>query len=228
MKIASSPAECLAWKGLAVVVDVLRCSTNICAMLKRGKPCVRIYADKKKAVAWHKAHPVSDFFSELEFPPEFAKYDNSPWQALKSDPARPAVLVTGAGTKAVIGLKNASEVYIGCFANFPCAVSKLKQTGKPALIVPAGIFYLGHIEDALCAAALKAAAAGEPAAAKRAMSALKKSGRIEEFLAMRKETGEKDVALALNIGGLAVLPKIEVFGDYGIASDSLKNDRKKS
>ena len=218
--IAAKQQECSDWTGIAVVSDVLRCSTNICAMLTRGKPRVRIFADKEKAVAWHAANPGNDFFSELDFPPDFKKYDNSPSQALRSDPAKPAILVTGAGTKALLSLKKAKAVYIGCFANFPAIVAKLRSGGD-FLLVPAGLFFQNHLEDFLCSKALAQAALGDDNAAQNAVNALKKSGRIEEFLASRPENGAADLKLALNIGGFKVLPEIKVFDDYALAENSI-------
>ncbi|MFA5161800.1 MAG: 2-phosphosulfolactate phosphatase [Elusimicrobiales bacterium] len=214
--IAETPQQCAEWTGRAVVCDVLRCSTNICAMLKRGKPHVRVFADKDKAVAWHAGNPGGDFFSELDFPPEFEKYDNSPSQALQSDPRRPAVLVTGAGTKAILSLRNAEAVYIGCFANFPAAAAKIRAGGD-FLLVPAGIFYLNHPEDLLCARALEAAASGGENAAQNALALLKESGRLEKFLRERPQNGAADLAIALNTGGLNLLPEVKISGDCAVA-----------
>jgi phosphosulfolactate phosphohydrolase-like enzyme len=235
---ASNPEECGDWSGAAVVVDVLRCSTNICAMLVRGKPFVRIYADKDAAVAWHDANPGSEFFSELDYPEGFVKYDNSPWQALHSDPAKPAVLVTGAGTRAMLSLKKASSLHVGCFANFPWIAEKVAAMTEDVLIVPAGLFYLNHAEDRLCAGAIKAAALGCHDCAQAALAEFKKTGRPEEFLSIRGEaeasvkytapngeTGnahaQKDLELAATIGSLKALPVITLEGDHAIARNEL-------
>ena len=221
-----------------MVVDVLRCSTNICAMLVRGKPQVRIYADKDAAIAWHEANPGSDFFSELDYPAGFVKYDNSPWQALHSDPAKPAILVTGAGTKAMLNLKKASSLHVGCFANFPWIVEKVSALEESVLIVPATLFYLNHAEDRLCAGAIKAAASGCRDAAEAALAELAKSGRPQEFLSIRGEaqagikyilpsgnSGEnpalKDLELATTVGGLKALPQVTLEGGYAIARNCL-------
>lgn len=210
--------------GVAVVVDVLRCSTTLCALLACGKKDVRVYADKAAAVEARLARPETEFFSELEYPPGFEKFDNSPWQALHADPSKPAISITGAGTQAMLGCTSARRILAGCFANIPYIAPYLRGLEDEVMIVPACLFFHYHIEDVVCAHAIADAVAGKDTADK-AIARLMKNGRAEEFLEARKATGEKDVALALKVGTLKAIPEISLRGKYGQVTNALPSAR---
>lgn len=211
---------------MAVVVDVLRCSTTLCALLACGKKDVRVYSDKTAAVAARLARPETEFFSELEYPENFKKFDNSPWQALHSDPAKPAISITGAGTQAMLGCTRAKRILAGCFANLPYIAPYLRSLKEEILIVPACLFFHYHIEDVVCAHAIADAVAGENTA-EQAIERLLKNGRAEEFLEARKATGKKDVALALKVGTLKAIPEIKLRAQYGQVTNAIPESPKR-
>ncbi|NLO91968.1 MAG: 2-phosphosulfolactate phosphatase [Elusimicrobia bacterium] len=217
---ATSARTCRTWTGTAVVVDVLRSSTTLCALLASGKKKIRVFGDKKAALAAKTRR--DEFFSELDYPPSFRRFDNSPWQALnQSDRKRPAIVVTGAGTKAQLSLKKASRVLAACFANFPVAVEYIRGLEGKVLVVPAALFNEYHVEDYLCAEAIVKAAKGEKNAARRAIKRFMATKRPAEFLNIRKKNGKNDMALALDLGSLAVLPEITLEDDHGVVTDAL-------
>ena len=219
---ATSARTCRTWTGTAVVVDVLRSSTTLCALLASGKKKIRVFGDKKAALA--AKTPRDEFFSELDYPPSFRRFDNSPWQALnKSDKKRPAIVVTGAGTKAQLSLKKASRVLAACFSNFPVAVEYIKGLEGKVLVVPAALFNEYHVEDYLCAEAIVKAAKGERNAAQRAIKRFMATKRPAEFLDIRKENGKNDMALGLDLNALPVIPEIKIKNGWGEVSDALKN-----
>ena len=208
------------WTGTAVVVDVLRSSTTLCALLASGKKKIRVFGDKKAALA--AKTPRDEFFSELDYPPSFRRFDNSPWQALhKSDKKRPAIVVTGAGTKAQLSLKKASRVLAACFSNFPVATKYLKRLEGRVLVVPAALFNEYHVEDYLCARAIVQAVKGGKNADKKAVKKFLSTKRPAAFLHIRKENGKNDMALALDIGSLPVLPEIKLEGEHGVVTNAL-------
>lgn len=200
---------------------MLRSSTTLCALLASGKKRIRVFGDKESALAAR--GPEDEFFSELDYPPGFKKFDNSPWQALYiSDKNRPAIVVTGAGTKAQLAMKKASRLLAGCFANFDLVTSYLLQLGGEVLVVPAALFNDYHVEDHLCAEAITLAAQGQKGAAQEAIRKFMLTERPAEFLGLRKENGKNDMALGLDLNALPVLPEIKLQNGWGEVSDALK------
>lgn len=200
---------------------MLRSSTTLCALLASGKKRIRVFGDKESALAAR--GPEDEFFSELDYPPGFKKFDNSPWQALYiSDKNRPAIVVTGAGTKAQLAMKKASRLLAGCFANFDLVTSYLQQLGGEVLVVPAALFNDYHVEDHLCAEAITLAAQGQKGAAQEAIRKFMLTERPAEFLGLRKENGKNDMALGLDLNALPVLPEIKLQNGWGEVSDALK------
>lgn len=201
---------------------MLRSSTTLCALLTSGKKSIRVFGDKAPALAAR--GPEDEFFSELDYPPGFRKFDNSPWQALhQADSRRPAILVTGAGTKAQLAMTKASRILAGCFANFDAITAYLKELGGEVLVVPAALFNDYHVEDHLCAEAITLAAQGAQGAAQEAKRKFLLTTRPAEFLDLRKENGKNDMALALDINSLPVLPEIKIKDGCGEVSDALKS-----
>jgi len=193
---------------------VLRSSTTLCALLASGKKDIRVFGDRESALAARR--PDDEFFSELEYPPGLRKFDNSPWQALhQADKNKPAILVTGAGTKAQLALSGAERVLAGCFANFSTITEYIKKLGGEVLVVPAALFNDYHVEDYLCAQAISEAALGRAAAAQDALESFRRTTRPAEFLELRKENGKNDMALALSLDALPVLPEIKIRNGFG-------------
>jgi len=216
IRVGKTRRECTSWTGDAVVVDVLRCSTTITSLAAAGKSDITVFAHKEKALALKAEKPEADFFSELAYPSDFRHFDNSPHQALTlSDKNTPAIIVTGAGTKAMIGAKKARTVTVGCFANFPYLIDYIRQNLSDVLVIPAGLFYLNHFEDFACSQAIREAVLGEKHAAENAIAAIRHSGRVEKFLHIRPENGRQDLAIAFNIGGLKAVAGIAVKKDRG-------------
>ena len=201
---------------------MLRSSTTLCALLASGKKKIRVFGDKESALSARA--PEDEFFSELDYPPGFQKFDNSPWQALHlSDKNRPAIVVTGAGTKAQLAMKKASRLLAGCFANFDLITSYLQEIGGEVLVVPAALFNDYHVEDHLCAEAITLAAQGQKGAAQEAIRKFMLTERPPEFLELRKENGKNDMALGLDLNALPVIPEIKLKNGWGEVSDALKN-----
>lgn len=217
--IAKSRAECAAWTGTAVVIDVLRSSATLCALLSAGKKEVRIYDDKNAAADYKRAHKNTDFFSELSFEEDFDKTDNSPFLALKSSPSSGALLITTAGTPALMSLKNAAQIYMGSFCNFTLLAKTLKKESGDVLLVPSALFgFLGHTEDFLCAQVLADFISEGKARAEKTIADFKTTKRFAAFLKERAQTGVQDARIALEKDSLPILPQIKIFSSYALAS----------
>jgi len=221
VRVACEPGEARSWKGRGVVIDLFRFSNTVCALLKSGRRAVRIYSDPARAAEAKAGENGSDLFSEIDFPPEVDKYDNSPYTALSaSDPSRPAIIVTNSGSPAVMSLAGAAEILIGCFANMPFAAEYCRKKPMDTLIVPACLFYdRGHEEDFICARAFAGAIGGEDHF-ERALAEIHACGRVLDFLAGRPETGPRDMDLILRHGTMSVVPRVALTGLYGTAEDA--------
>ncbi len=212
--IAKNREDCESWTGTAVVIDVLRSSTTICALLQRGKKNLRLYDDKQQAVAYKQAYPNTEFFSELEFEEKFERADNSPFLAMKSAADKPGVIITTAGTPAVMSLKNANKILMGGFCNFFAVISYLKIANEDVLIVPSALFgYLDNIEDFLCAEEM-VNYLRNMGDVDDALKEIKNTKRFADFLKERPATGKKDAELCLKLNSIPVVPYIKIFGSF--------------
>lgn len=223
VSVACEPGEGRLWKGRGIVIDLFRFSNTVCALLKSGRNDVRVYSGPDHAALVRAREKGSDLFSEIDFPPSVDKYDNSPHTALYgSDPSRPALVVTNSGSPAVIALGRAREVLVGCFANMPYLAEYCRREPLETLIVPACLYYdRTHVEDFICARSLADALDGRDSFS-AAVEEIHNSSRVLDFMAGRPETGRRDVELILQKGSMAVVPKIELRGVYGIARDVYK------
>ncbi|HUT86419.1 MAG TPA: 2-phosphosulfolactate phosphatase [Elusimicrobiales bacterium] len=209
--------ECFTWKGPAVVVDVLRFSTTVCAILVTGKKNLRVYDKKEKAIEYKNTTFNLEFFSELDFENYFPKFDNSPYVALtQSNPNKDAVIITNAGAKTVLSLKKASDIFIGCFANFSAVTRHLNKFSGEVLLIPSSLFGPPHIEDSLCCDAFNGFLFGRTDSITTAMDKLKETNRPEEFLKSCPQTGYQDLALALAVDKFTTLPCAKIQGDYAV------------
>ena len=216
VRVAYEPAEARAWSGRALVIDLFRFSNTICALLESGRGDIRVYASPPRAVAVRKLEKNSDLFSEMDLGPGVEQYDNSPYTALHgSDPARTALSVTNSGSPAVMALTLAEEILIACFANFPALTAYCRKHPRPAMIVPACLFYdRSHVEDFICARALERELAGEDAYA-AALGEIHASGRVLDFMATRPETGKRDMEIALKKGIFGAVPRVKLVNGVG-------------
>ena len=223
VKIAHEPQEAGVWRGRGIVIDLFRFSNTVCALLKSGRRDVRVYSGPVRAAAVKVLEKGSDLFSEIAFPPEVDKYDNSPYTALHaSDASRPALIVTNSGSPAVMSLARAGEILIGCFANMPFVAEYCRKNPMDTLIVPACLYYdRKHIEDFICARALADAIEGKDSFA-AALEEIHASARMPEFMAYRPETGKRDLEIILEKGAMDVVPRVKLEGMYGTIENIYK------
>lgn len=223
VRIALDPEQSRAWRGRGIVVDLFRFSTTVCALVESGRRDVRVYAAAAMALAARGREKGADLFSEIDLGPGVEQYDNSPYTALYgSDPSRPAFSVTNSGSPAAASLLLADEILIACFANFPALAAYCRANPRPALIVPACLFYdMRHVEDLICARALEEELAGRDAFA-GALEEIHASGRVLDFMAFRPETGKRDMELALRKGYINAVPRIKFKAGVGIVDDAAR------
>lgn len=207
--IAKTKEECKVWTDNIVVVDVLRSATTICQLLQRGKRDVRVFEDVSKAVAFKEKNPQFTVYSELEFPQGFAHEDNSPYAASKADAGTPALVVTTAGTKALFGARQASQIFMGGFCNFYELAALLKGLSRDVLLVPSALFAnKDDAEDFLCVSALKDFLQGF-GNAELAVNDVKNTLRYVEFIKHGPKTAKEDAAIALRVNGLPIIPTFQ-------------------
>lgn len=207
--IAKTKEECKVWTDNIVVVDVLRSATTICQLLQCGKRDVRVFEDVSKAVAFKEKNPQFTVYSELDFPQGFAHEDNSPYAASKADAGTPALVVTTAGTKALFGARQASQIFMGGFCNFYELAALLKGLSRDVLLVPSALFAnKDDAEDFLCVSALKDFLQGF-GNAELAVNDVKNTLRYVEFIKHGPKTAKEDAAIALRVNGLPIIPTFQ-------------------
>ncbi len=221
VRIALDRSEAVTWRGRGIVIDLFRFSNTVCALLESGRRDVRVYPNPPAALSALRQAAGSDIFSEINLGVE--QFDNSPYTALHgSDPARPALSVTNSGSPAAASLLLASEILVGCFANFPALAAYCRAAPAPTLIVPACLFYDGrHVEDMICARALLEELEGRDAFP-AALEEIHASGRVLDFMAFRPETGKRDMELVLRKGWLKAVPSIKFKAGAGIVTDAAR------
>lgn len=194
--------------GTAVVIDVLRFSTTLCALLTAGRKEIRA-TDTPETLLKFPGLESADVYSELDFKFPGRRFDNSPELALrygKTD--RIAYVTTTSGSRALMASRGASRVFIGCFANFDAVLERLRKVRGRIWLVPAAPPIRPQcIEDELCANAFIQGLRGRKNAAADALSKLRRSARIPQFLGLRLRTGRKDLAYCLGVNGLPVVPE---------------------
>ncbi|MFA5140566.1 MAG: 2-phosphosulfolactate phosphatase [Elusimicrobiota bacterium] len=187
--------------GVAVVIDVLRFSTTLCALLRAGRRRIRVARDPE-GLASVRDLDCADVFSEAPFRGPGRRFDNSPHQASQSRGNRPVYVTTATGSKAVFAARGADVVLIACFANFDAVLRLLSRTRRRVQLLPAGV-----LEDELCAGALREALAGDRLAAEKALARLRQGPRMAQFLRSTPRHGDKDLALCLTLNSLPVVPE---------------------
>lgn len=196
--------------GTAVVIDVMRFSTTLCALLAAGRRSVRVARDPG-ALERVRGLSRADVFSELDFICAGRRRDNSPHQALRSaGRERPAYATTTTGARAAFCSRAAGRVLIGCFANFSALLRILGRSRGKLWLVPAAspTPHPGRVEDEACARALKAALRGQARAGRHAVAAVRASGRPAQFLRERPAWGRKDLPLCLKLDRWTHVPEL--------------------
>lgn len=144
----------------AVIVDLLRASTTICAALHAGAACVRPVLEPDEAIAISKTiEPGRRILGGERRGVLIPGFDlgNSPRE---STPARMGgrelIFTTTNGTRAIFAASGAgaARVVIGCFANLSALVASLVADGRDVQVVCAGTNGEVSMEDVLCAGAI--------------------------------------------------------------------------
>lgn len=112
--IAKTAGECEQWTDVAVVVDVLRTSTTLCALLARGKKTVLGFDKAEDVTAFTSRHADFEVYSEQKL--SVSHEDDSPYAASRASGRTPALVLSNEGMKALFAAKNASTVLVGGFA----------------------------------------------------------------------------------------------------------------
>ena len=225
IKVAYETDEIRKWTGRIIVVDLFRFSNTVCALMLSGRKNIKIYSEPALAVAAKKIKKNTDLFSEIDFP-FIERYDNSPYLAMNSTGAsKDVIIVTRSGSKTVMASEGAKEVIIGCFANMPLLSEYVSKNKMDTLIAPACLFYnRNHVEDFICARSMDDALNGKDTF-DEACEEIHKTSRIIDLIALRPETGRKDIEMILKKGTMKVLPKAVIRGVFAEASNIYVENR---
>lgn len=143
---------------VVLVVDVLRASTSIAAALNNGARAIIPFEGVDEAITRARALERSDVLLAGErkmAPIRGFQLGNSP-KEFTADvvSGKTIVMTTTNGTAALAATVGASEVIVGCFANYSAVLAWLRaaaRAGKSITIVCAGTNGRFALEDAICA-----------------------------------------------------------------------------
>ncbi|MCB0804547.1 MAG: 2-phosphosulfolactate phosphatase [Bacteroidales bacterium] len=138
--------------SIAVVVDVFRASTTICAAFQRGIKKVIPVVEENEAIDYkRKGFLVAGERDGIKL--DFCDYGNSPLGFPKKLTRKNLVITTTNGTRAINAVKGYDEVLIGSFCNIGKLIEHLSMEPKDLLIQCAGWKGDFSIEDSLFAGA---------------------------------------------------------------------------
>ncbi len=200
--------------GTAVIIDVVRFSTTVCALLQRRRSTV-LAADTPRDLAAIPGLHGHDVFSELDFTGHDRRFDNSPVKALALAATRPAALCTTTGSRALLASMRASQVLIGCFANFHKIARTLKTATGDIHLIPAAWPTRSNpdaSEDLECARAWKQLLETGKDTAGQRIGKIATSARVAQFLAFRPDN-ISDLCYCLGLDNLPVLPQAHTLAD---------------
>lgn len=203
--VAKNTGECAAWKGTAVIIDVLRTATTICALLAKGERNVVVCPDAKTAEMLKSAYPA--FMLMTELPLSQTHEDDSPYLAEKLSSHTPVLLAGNDTGRALQYVRRASAVLLGGFCNFRSLVQQAQGIGKDILLIPATIFSgQENEEDMLCAQAFQEFVENISQPGKF-IGELQNTVRLVEFSENGPKTAAKDLELALTLNEFSVVPQ---------------------
>jgi 2-phosphosulfolactate phosphatase len=145
-------------KGLgdrtAVVIDVLRCTTSICAALKAGaRGVIPVLGPGEAVEMWTKVgQDMAVLAGEREgVRIENFQLGNSPFEfTKKSVGERLVIMTTTNGTAAFLEARKAAVILSGALVNISVVAERVASEGRDAAIVCAGREGGFSIEDTLC------------------------------------------------------------------------------
>lgn len=126
--VAFTPAQFDHARGIAVVLDVLRATSSIAALLGRGAPAVYPVARIEDAEACRDRLDGGALLCGEEggLPPSGFDHGNSPWEFARLDlasPPPPVVLATTNGTSALLAAAGAPVLFAGALLNAGAVVA---------------------------------------------------------------------------------------------------------
>jgi 2-phosphosulfolactate phosphatase len=145
-------------KDAIIIVDVLRCSSNIISLLAKGAKEIFIAKSLKEARRLHKELKNSILVGERGgVKPKGFHFGNSPLEFTEEDvKERRVILTTTSGAKAIYASKNSDLVFIGAFLNAKF-ISKAvfeKAEGRDISLIASGKKGEFSLEDFLCCGAI--------------------------------------------------------------------------
>ena len=205
--LANTPEECARWKGIVVIVDVLRTVSTVCVLLKReSSRAALLCASVQTAELLKKSKPGLVVLSEREMP--FEHQDDSPYLASKLSSGKSVLVVSKDSGRAFQGATQASRILMGSFCNFEALTDVLFKEKQDVLLVPASIFsHMRAEEDLLCAGAIKDFMQGN-GSPERALGEFGNTVRLAEFTKKGPKTAGKDLRFILKIDGLPIVPEL--------------------
>ncbi|MFC1588376.1 2-phosphosulfolactate phosphatase [Planctomycetota bacterium] len=203
----------------AVVIDVIRASTTITAILSRSPEALYVFGEPSEVMAWQNRPEDCLLFSEIpekDFP--LPHFDNSPARAAQlSMTGKTAAVVTSNGSYCMVHAR-AREVFAGGFCNMSALKTALREyAGEEIVLIPAGYRRSGQEapEDSLFAAAFREELLGNTPDWPETIAQVKQHPDYLRRLNSRpREAFIADMEMALALDSLACLGRVQKNGDY--------------
>ncbi len=194
-------------EGIAVIIDVLRASNTIIALLGQGVKGVIPVSKLKDAYELKRLHPSHLLVGERKgIPPEGFDYGNSPVEVASMNlQGKTAIITTSAGSQGIVNAKNSKTILIGSFAN-ASALSKYIISQKPGKVSLVAIGYDASEkaqEDELCADYLRKDLLGGTPDFDEMRKAILSSKRADR---MRRLGQGRDLEFALRLDINSIIP----------------------
>jgi 2-phosphosulfolactate phosphatase len=140
-----------------VAIDVIRASTTAVTAAATGRRCFPV-ASLEEALQKRIESPDCLLAGEIAgVMPEGFDLNNSPAKlALRSDHARPLILLSSAGTKLMVQSGAVADTYVGCLRNYKAVAAHLAERYERIALLGASIRGEFREEDQLCCAWLAA------------------------------------------------------------------------
>jgi 2-phosphosulfolactate phosphatase len=205
------PEEAGSLRGRAVVViDVIRATTSLLAMLEGGCDEVLIAPTLDAARDYHRVHPEVLLAGEDHGrAPAGFDFGNSPAAFSEARLAgRRVVFATTNGTRAVHAVRDAAPVFLGCLRNRSAtaevAAAAAARTARGLVVVCAGREGLFSLDDAYTAGAIVEAVAdlrGDLRLTDAAVAARMLFRRVEDPATLFRQTAAGQNVIEIGLAG---------------------------
>ncbi len=202
--------------GLTVIIDVFRAFSTSCYIFSNGADRIIPVSSLKLAYRLKKENPGFLLVGERDWKkPEGFDFGNSPSEIEGVDfNGKVVIQTTSAGTKGLLGAKNADEIITGSFVNAGAIVKYIKteNPGRVSLVAMGVSGRIKALEDLLCARYIENELTGKPNNFEKITKHLRSTPGLQKYFEPEKHwVPERDFELCLSLDRFSFILKLEPF-----------------